>query len=104
MKRQREELSKKARQLTPNGVRLYPTSQAAKSLSIRSMTLMRWVADRAIPNPANYAITGNGAVQWLWTEEEIERAARFKKWAFTKMTHRGEPPASLRRSVGAPNP
>lgn len=59
-------------------VRLYNTLQVARRLSVRSMTLMRWVVRGSIPCPKTYMCTGAG-VHWLWSKEDIQLARAFLK-------------------------
>jgi hypothetical protein len=59
-------------------VRLYNTLQVARRLSVRSMTLMRWVVSGSIPCPKTYMCTGAG-VHWLWSKGDIEFARAFVK-------------------------
>lgn len=68
-------------------VRLYTTAQVGKRLSVRSMTLMRWIVYEDIGCPALH-ISNDTSLHWLWNEEEIRGAAEFKKRAFAKLTHR----------------
>ena len=84
----KECLSQQATQLADaRSVRLYTTAQVAKRLSVRSMTLMRWIVYEDIACPARHMSNDMG-LHWLWNEEEIRRAAKFKKRAFAKLTHR----------------
>ena len=59
-------------------VRLYNTLQVARQLSVRSMTLMRWVVSGSIPCPKTYMCTGAG-VHWLWSKDDIQLAREFLK-------------------------
>lgn len=85
----KERLSEQAMQLAQSGksTRLYTTTQVAKRLAVRSMTLMRWVVNGEIGCPAVHISNAHG-LHWLWSESEIQSAAEFRKWAFKKRTHR----------------
>jgi hypothetical protein len=89
----KERLSEQAMQLAQSGksTRLYTTTQVAKRLAVRSMTLMRWVVNGEVGCPAVHMSNTYG-VHWLWNEGEIQSAAEYRKWAFKKKTHRrGKP-------------
>jgi hypothetical protein len=58
--------------------RLYTTIQVAERLSVRSMTLMRWVANGKIACPKAHMANPKG-LHWLWNEGDIRRARAFKK-------------------------
>ena len=58
-------------------VRLCSTTDVAKRIGVRSMTLMRWIVDRKIPSPCRYAVV-NGQLHWLWEEEEVAPALAFR--------------------------
>jgi len=89
MRSEKERLSEQATQLAQSGrsTRLYTTTQVAKRLAVRSMTLMRWVVKSDIGCPAAHILNAYG-LHWLWNEGEIQGAAEFRKWAFKKRTHR----------------
>lgn len=58
-------------------VRMCSTTDVAKRIGVRSMTLMRWIVDGKIPSPCRYAVV-NGQLHWLWEEEEVAPALAFR--------------------------
>lgn len=94
----REGLSERAMRLAHSGksIQFYTTAQVAKRLSVRSMTLMRWIVNEDIGCPAHHLSNVTG-LHRLWNEEEIRRAAEFRNCAFLKITRRHSHPPTNKR-------
>jgi len=58
-------------------MRVYATSEVAKSLQVCKMTLLRYLSNGRLPPPKLFMMS-HGRKVWLWTENEFLETLRLR--------------------------